>query len=566
MVSETSETIFLYLKKIFSMFNILDIEAQFTKQKINKAKKLIVREFEEEKKNHFICFVDGEEESYDVKIELNNKREIINASCDCGSDDFCLHQLALSLFIFENKQNKTTSQRTAKKKISETEIAMENLNSEEMKTWLLDFFKKNKDAEIQFLLDFGEKKSDFSDEEIIGIIKKTIESVAGKKKNLTAQDVKKIVDLLAKSLEPVEHFLYQTNNKELGVEKYFCINEEITNFQMNIFTSSTRIEKYLENFKERFTSNFNATKDFELWKKLAEKYWNVYLKGQDSLRFYLYHFIIEMYHSGSKEQKLFIAGLVKKNIELWMKNDVHLRVSLKEDLLPILVENNFLVPLLGYFPVVRYENSYNIKVINEIVKIDQSKAEEACKAVIKSNTNEKYNIPYYLILEKLYKDKKDLQGLAFIKRKKFMYDYSLEDYIFIEQNEKDRGEFKKFRNKILASLRVSFTSDSKYIELYFEILEHENNYKKMIEVLNNYIPSSVINKYCDKLFLYDKNKFLNIFKARVIWGDSDKDDEAILSFLIAKYDSAVLKDFFSKSNFGFGSGKFAQLVLDRLKA
>lgn len=501
-----------------------------------------------------------------MQIDVDAKSEIINSSCDCGAKDFCIHQLALSIYISENKKGTTTSKRVVKKKISEAEAAMENLNSEEMKLWLLEFFKKNKDAEVQFFLEFGEKKNDFSDQEISGIIKKTVESVVGKKKNLTAQDVKKIVDLLTKSLEPVEHFLYQTNNKELSVEKYFYINEEITNFQMNIFTSSSRIDKYLENFKVRFTSNFNAIKDFELWKKLAEKYWNVYLKGKDSLRFYLYHFIIEMYYSGSTEQKFFIVGLVKKQTEIWMKNDVNLRISLKEDLLPILAENNFLVPLLGFFPIARYENSYNIKVINEIMKIDKSKAEEACKAVINSNINDKYNIPYYEILEKLYKEKNDLKGLAFIKRKKIIYDYNLADYIFIQENETDQAELKKFRTRVLSNLRGSFFGDSRNSELYFEILDYEKNYKKMIEVLQDDIPATIINKYSEKLFLYDKNKFLNSFKTRALWGIIQKDDDILIDFLVSKYDSAVLKDFFSKNLMGFGSGKFAQIVLDRLKA
>lgn len=547
------------------MFNILDIETQFTKQKINKAKKLTVREFEEEKKNHFLCFVDEDEESYDVQIAVNTKFEIINSSCDCGAKDICLHQLALSIFISENKTGKTTSKRVVKKKNSEAEIAMENLNSEEMKLWLLEFFKKNKDAEVQFLLEFGEKKNDFSDEEIREIIKKAIQSVVGKKKNLTAQDVKKIIDLLTKSFEPVEQFFYQSSNKELGVEKYFFINEEIINFQMSINTSSTRIDKFLENFKERFALNFNAVKDFEIWKKTATKYWDIFLKESAPLPFYHYHFILEMYRSGNKEQKIYIADLVKKQIEIWMKNDVNIRASIKEDLLPIIADNDFFVSLQSFFPISKYENSYNIKVINEMMKINSSKAEEACKGIIKSNVNDKYNKPYYEILEKLYEKNNDIHGVAFIKRLKFAYNYNLDDYFFIEKHDADKEGFKKFRNRVLSNLRNSFSTDSKYIEMYFEILEHEGNYKKMFEVMNRYVPSSVINKYSDKLFLYDKNKFLNIFKNRVSWGLLDKDDEAIVDFLVSKYDDHVLKDLFSNNYLGFGAGRFSQLVLSRLK-
>ncbi|MCI3938623.1 hypothetical protein MQX03_15600 [Chryseobacterium aahli] len=87
----------------------------------------------------------------------------------------------------------------------------------------------------------------------------------------------------------------------------------------------------------------------------------------------------------------------------------------------------------------------------------------------------------------------------------------------------------------------------------------------MIEVLGENIPASVINNYSEKHFLYDKNKFLNSFKTRAFWGILQKDDVLLVDFLISKYDSAVLKDFFSKNLMAFGSGKFARLVLDRMK-
>nr|WP_314492281.1 hypothetical protein [uncultured Chryseobacterium sp.] len=546
------------------MFTILDLEKEFTKQKINKAKKLKVREFEEEKKNHFVCFVDEDDQSYDVQIAVSAQSEITGHSCDCGSENFCMHRLALSLMILKNKGAEAKSKRTVKKKVSDAEIAMENLNSEEMKHWLLEFFKKNKDAEVQFLLEFGEKKENFSDEEIRGMIKKTIQSVIGKKKKITAPEVKKIIDLITKSLEPVEHYLYQNSNKEAGFEKYSVISDEITNFQMSVYTASTRIDKFLDDFKKRFVSNFNSVKDFELWKKIAAKYWTIFLKGEDSLPYYLYNFIIEMYHSGNEKQKFFIAELVKNQIEIWIENDVDLRVSMKEDLLKIVSENNFFVPLQSFFPLYRYENSYNIKLINEIMKFDRSKAEKACKSVIDGNSNDKYNFPYYEILEKIYQDDKNNHGLAYIKRKKFIYNYNLEDFLFISKHD-DQVEFNKFRTRILSALRGSFLSDHRNIEFYFEILELEGNYRKMIEVLNESIPTYIISKYAEKLFMYDKNKFLNTFRKRIVWAISREEDEIIADFLISRYDPDLLKDVFSKNTFGIRSGNFSQLVLDRMK-
>ena len=97
------------------MLNIIDLESQFSKQKISKAKKLSLREIEEDKKNHFICFVDEGEESYDAQISISEKLEIIDSSCDCSDQGFCNHLLALAIHIFEIKNNKPTKKNKSKK-------------------------------------------------------------------------------------------------------------------------------------------------------------------------------------------------------------------------------------------------------------------------------------------------------------------------------------------------------------------------------------------------------------------------------------------------------------------
>lgn len=368
------------------------------------------------------------------------------------------------------------------------------------------------------------------------------------------------MDLLTKSLEPIESYLHQHKDKELSVEKYFLINEEITNHQMYFYTTSSRLNKFLESFRVRFASGFNSIKDVEVWESLSTKYWNVFFKGNDTLHFYTYHLLLEIYASGNKDQKFFIANIVKNEILLWMKNDVNLRVSFKADLITILAENNMFESVKSYFPISKFENNYNIKVINETIKFDIDKAEKMCKSCIASNVNDRYNQDYYEILEKLYEEKGNLAGQAFIKRKRFMYRYTFEDYLFIEKNDADRDEFKKFRNRVLSNLRGSFYSSCEGEDLYFKILDYEKNYKKMIEVLRDDVRSEVICKYADKLFLFDKNKFLNAFRNKMIWRELNAHDIVLAEFLVSKYDSAVLKDFFKNSNSIFGGDKFSQYI------
>ncbi len=546
------------------MYNISDLQNQFSKQKINKAKKLSIREFEETEKNRFVCFVDDETESYDVSLLINSKSEITGYSCECGSKDFCLHVLAMGIFMSENKTGKTSSRKGVKKKMSEAERAMEDLNSEELKTWLLEFFKKNKDAEMQFMLSFGQKKKEFSEIEISELIKNTIASVAGKRKSLTAPEVKKLVDLLTKAIEPVEQYLQQNPDKKESVRKFLKINDIIYVYQMKILFSGTRMDTFQKKLKERFLTHINAIKDFDLWKELATENWYLFLRSDHPITITFYDFIIEMYQTGNPDQKMHIAGLVREEIKMWKKTDFQLRTSLKEDMLEIIAENGFFSELQDYFVIEEYEHSYNLKVINELLKIDLEKAEKACKVIIDSNPHEKYDLPYYSILEKIYQENGSPADLAFIKRKIFWETRSIEDYIFITENDTDAEELKKFRNRALTLLKNTFLSAPENRGLYFAILDYEKNYKKMLDAIDRNTPTSIINLYAEKLYLTNKNKFLMAVKTRNEWSSTEEDEEVLADFLALKYDAAQLQDAFGKKHYGFGSDRFSKTVLSKV--
>ncbi len=552
---------FFYLCKKIQMYKLSDLQNQFSKQKINKAKKLSIREFEETGKNRFVCFVDEEAESYDVDITLGAKTEITEYSCECGSKDFCIHALAMGIFMSENKTGKTASPRGGKKKISEAELAMEDLDYEELKIWLLEFFKKNKDAELQFILSFGQKKKEFSEAEISELIKNTIASVAGKRKSLAAAEVKKLVDLLARALEPVEQYLMLNPDKKESIRKYLWLSDEISIYKVKILFSGVRMDNFQKKLNERFLTHINAIKDFDLWKELATENWYLFLRADHSITVNFYDFIMELYHGGNPEQKMHIAGLVREEIKIWKKNGFKLRTSLKEDMLEIVAENGFFNELQSYFQIEQYEYSYNLKVINEILKIDPKRAEQACKMVIESNPHEKYDLPYYDILEKIYQEKGSKGDLAYIKRKRFWETLSLEDYIFIAENDADAEEFKKFRSRILGFLKNSFYNYPETAELYFGILDYEKNYKKMLDVIDSKTPTSVINLYAEKLYLTNRNKFLMAVRSRNEWNSAEEDEEVLAAFLASKYDAGQLEDSFGKKYYGFGSDRFSKKVL-----
>lgn len=545
------------------MYTLSDLDKQFSKQKINKAKKLQVREWEEETKNCFVCFVDEENESYDVKITSNAKGEIVQYSCDCANKDFCQHVLAMCLFM-AGKSGNAHSNRSVKRKVSEAEIVMANLNSEEIKSWLLDFFKKNKDAEMSFVLDFGKAAIQFTDNEIKDIIRKTIQSVVGKRKNLPAIDVKKLVDLLNKSLDPVMEYILQTPLTEQSLKQYVIIEDEIQKFSFSVYTSSTRIDKFLDQLKVKFVSRFNATRDVQAWETAAKKHWSTFFSNDDQVNICFYNFVFALHEFGNSVQKAFIGNMVKDQIKIWIKQKIDYRVRIKEDLLDIIIENGHFEEVKDYFSVMNYQPEYNKKILTALCEIDSAKVEIIAKKLIDANANAKFDEPYLQILEKIYSQNGDIAGKVYVMKKRFYQKPNIEDYCFIEQNDSNREEFKKFRNQLLASFRNSFSYDPMFSELYFGILRYEKNYKKMLEVINSWVSGKIILMNAEQLYEYNRKSFLNIFKNRAPVYESD-DEEKLADFLISKYDDKELLSFFKNNTPFFQPQALGNIVLSKLK-
>ena len=87
----------------------------------------------------------------------------------------------------------------------------------------------------------------------------------------------------------------------------------------------------------------------------------------------------------------------------------------------------------------------------------------------------------------------------------------------------------------------------------------------MLDVIDENLPTFVINQYSEKLYLIDKEKFLVKVSRRSSWSSVESEDEKLADFLVSKYDKAHLKSYFNKSSFGFVSYGFSSMVLQKLK-
>ncbi|MGL4582149.1 MAG: hypothetical protein ACRCVU_04100, partial [Flavobacterium sp.] len=126
---------------------ITQILKQFDKASLTTISKLTIRELEEEKKGHWVAYVDEGNESYDVHVKFLGK-QVDFTSCDCGvqEDQLCAHKTKMLLMLDDKLKGKkvvdkpVAKKTLSKKKVSESEILLRASDQEIVYEWLIKTF------------------------------------------------------------------------------------------------------------------------------------------------------------------------------------------------------------------------------------------------------------------------------------------------------------------------------------------------------------------------------------------------------------------------------------------
>lgn len=546
---------------------ISQILAKQSEVKLSQAKKLAFRELEEfERKGNFVAYVDEREESYDVNIQLD-KDVVVGHSCDCKCrDTYCIHQIAILLVLSSNRGDASTAKKNTRvavgKKVKESEQLLLTLEQEALASWLLELFKSNKDIELQFLLKFGKNQKEYQGKDIVKILKDAVASVIGKRKKVEASEIKKIVQLWEKALVPFWEYLASNIGNEKVIDLFSAVYNAVMNVEYSLLYTGTRFKKFVESSNSKIAVIIaNIDSDIQ-WVKLTNAYW-VKMWGEEYLQGGMLELFVLIYQSSTPERKRLLAAKIGDLITAFLEEGYHMPVAVDDFFLDVLLENNIFEGNADYFVPRQWEAKYNLKLIEAIQHLDPNKAIDYCNIVISGNVNPAYNDPFLDILEDLYADKNDLNKLSHVKMEKFSSAPNIVDYIFIMDNSKDEELNKKFRTNTLMMLRNSMG----YAELYFRILEYEQNYKKMLEVIDYRITPSVLLKFWDYLYAYDKLKFLGAIadKLHIDYRTDPSDLEQLILKIMENYERDVINILFkpdARSNY---LRSFKAMVYSRLE-
>lgn len=514
--------------------------------KIAQAQKLMVRELEEhDGVGNYIAFVDEGEESYDVNILLKGD-DVSAHSCDCKrKDSYCVHQLAVILALSSSASSKNppsgAKKFVAKSKMKESEQLLLSIDPLDIKDWLIELFKTNKDIELQFVLKFSKHDHVYQSKDISKMLNDVVISVIGKRKKIDAAEVKKIVQLWDKSMIPVWEFIQLNITKKDILILWTALINSLYDFQYKYNYGGTRVRTFLVGCYEKLGIAFSSVHSDIQWQSHFYWLWDEMWREGGNLIGILDPIKI-MYTHLSEQRKVIFASRAKKQLEDFLDEGVIFPVEIDDFFLDVMIDANLLGDILSYFQPKPWENKFNLKFIYALKEIEPQIAIDFCIKIIGQNVKLDYNLPYLDVLEELFVKFNNLDGLAGIKMDKFGFYPNIADFIFIMEHVDDAEIKNRFRSNVLARYRNSL-NDPLYVDVYFGILAYEKNYKKMLEVIDYNICAYALLKYWDLIYAYDKMKFIKAISNNFhIQYDTDMDEvDLLIDKIIESYDHELLR-------------------------
>jgi hypothetical protein len=390
------------------IISILDYLKTVNQNELKFSKKLTVRDLDEAEKNKFLAYVDEGNNSFDVQIVLDVKQNIVSKTCDCGFSENCVHQTALISFLVNEKNLITKVKKTAKRKVSETDIIIASLDHESLKLWVSKILKSNSEIDFLFKTEFGQENINFDTTTVKEIIAQSIQSIIGKRRKIETNEIKKVVDNLSISLQPILEPIFLNSINAKSFELISTITDELHTFQMKYYFSSIRITRFIEKIYDSLLKSLYNCKDFEQWKENVQFYFTLIFDKQTFAHYEFRH--VKNIYSFSEInplQREFVVKIVEeKFVALYSTPaDEYSRLIMEFDLffLTVFAENNL---FKNYYKRIRprlFQNEFNILLIENLIIINKLQlAEDYCLEQIKANSNRTYDRPYVNFLLEIY--------------------------------------------------------------------------------------------------------------------------------------------------------------------
>ena len=542
-----------------------------------KAKATKVRECDEVDKNCFVAYVDDGTETFDVTIKIGKGKVVEKHDCDCGGTiPFCKHKIALLQHIEADPKPEKKVKKVAK--LSPTAILLESADTEKLKLWVLELIKKNKDIELSFVHHFSEEKKKYTPEEIWAISLEAVKAVIGRRKNIESGEVKKIVDVWTTIHSPIiDDYLADVSDKSAFVN-FNAIIDIVLSQQMGYAVSSNKFMKYIESLLLKIIEPINKVVYEPSWEMAVGHFNKKIFSGDREIKKLYLTFLTSLLTISSDERKAKLSFAMLEQFKIYVSGEKYQLVDYNLTMLSIAESNDLFSQYHTCFKPLYFQNDYNIKLINILIEHDYYElAEQFCKEQINNNSNNKFDYSYFILLKKIYTSTMDDKKLAYVYSVMFNLTYDFNEYNFILEHIQGEENKKKWMKSVRHNALMDAKSNNKKaMNFYFELLNSEKEFKKMLDTLTNFRSYELILKFFEPMYQANKKSFLEAiimksysysFSGGKYKGEKEETLEELLQKVIKFYSLEYITTLFEYSNktnlYGY-ENPFLTYSLDRL--
>ncbi len=470
-----------------------------------------VRECDEETKGNFVAFVDQGDQSFDVSLSLNTKQEILSSTCECSKGDaMCQHKFALMLHLAGNE--KVATPKLVKSKISPLDSIFSDLGHEGLKAWVLKTFEKDKALQEEFVQEFTkEEEKLWTLPELEKKLKGLLKVVFGAKKNIETADFKKAMGLwetfALAAIKPYSDRPTLLSHFELFRNVLTALNTQISPISTRTFTSYDNIyKKIFAQASHTLASNL-SDEDFEIAIKLII----THLSNGSYYIEPMLKFCIMIFKLVALEKQKLILGLI---MPLYSKFHTNLKfgdaVFTKAITEMVETTGEFEKYSEELLPV-SYANSYNVDLIEQLIDIKKyERSIKICKSIIQGNYYPEYNMPYYVLLKKLYTATNNTVAALEIKKELLPLTGNFEDFVEIYESTPDTPERKAWKTLLLSKHR-SKTRGGEFPnsdEFCIKMAAYDQNFSRLIDYLKEYSCVQGFVPFLSNMLAFNKLKTL----------------------------------------------------------
>jgi len=549
------------------------------KELLKRAGKLTVREYDEVKKGQFVAYVDEGKESFDVSVAVTAKGEILSHTCECSnnSDLFCKHQVAVLLQMIKEAKSVPARKAGATKKESVSDVLLKQVDEADLRTWVRDVLKMNKDLEIGFVYHFTAKERRYTPEEVAKISTDAVKVTFGKKKNIDPTQLKKLVQLFETIHAPVVE-QYRSNPSDK--DSFLLLHEIIKSCEdvlYRLHVSGSAITKYMASVLERTVTDIHQLTAESAWENAIKFFIEELVNGNRVLRSpYLVH-LESVFETSSTERQLRLIAWLATHYQRATTENVYNLDGYTKRLFKLAKTAGTLLKYFRIFQPIRYDNEFNLALIRVLIDNNEYGAAEGfCREQIARNVYQEYNVPYLLLLSEIYERMNNLDEKVKAMAGIVPFTLNYDDYCFVQEH-LNSEEAKNFRTKMLTIAGRGAENQNRFAaEFYVRILSREANFRKLLDKID-YMPYTAIATHFDDLVVSDKVQLLNrlLQKQYYFWNASEEwkkgDNEAfqdLYALLKKHYGISTLSTKLEqahKSRWGGNLNKFLDFLRARLQ-